>query len=185
MTELLVLHLEDNGLKRLEDGQEFDELTSLRELYLHNNALEFMHESTLRPLVSSLQILTLHGNKLKVDFHVWDFMGPRLRSVSLGANLWDCQCEFVEKLSSSLKNNPSLKIIDSQDIQCFNHTLQNSTMTNCADVLAVSFRNNGINNGTFSWDSLLPVIAVTVASLIIVISLIILAVAARQPLKSW
>jgi len=59
--------------------------------------------------------------------------------------------------------------------------IQSLTTSNCADVLAVSFR----TGRTFSWDSLLPVIAVTVAALIIVISLIILAVAARQPLKSW
>jgi len=143
LTELLVLHLEDNGLQRLGDGQEFDELTSLRELYLHNNALEFIHEATLRPLASSLQVLTLHGNKLKFDFHVWTYMGPRLKSVSLGGNQWGCQCEFVEKLAAYIKANPGLKIRDPQDIQCFNETMTNNvssaTNSNCADVLAVSF----------------------------------------------
>ena len=79
----------------------------------------------------------------KVDFHVWQFMGPRLRSVSLGGNLWGCQCEFVEKLAAFIKTNPGLQVQDPQDIQCFNETLRsNSSLTtsNCADVLAVSFR---------------------------------------------
>merc|ERR1712156_1175558 len=85
LSELQVLHLEDNKLKSLGNGQEFGELRSLRELYLHNNALEFIHEDTLRPVASSLRILTLHGNRLKVeDFHVWEYMGPRLRTLSLG-----------------------------------------------------------------------------------------------------
>ena len=81
---------------------------------------------------------------IKVDFHVWQFMGPRLRSVSLGGNLWGCECEFVEKLAAFIKTNPGLQVQDPQDIQCFNETLRsgNSSLTtsNCADVLAVSFR---------------------------------------------
>ena len=98
LTQLLTLHLEDNTLSRLESGQEFDELIALRELYLHNNALEYIHPDTLRPLFHSLQVLTLHGNRLKVDFHVWEYIGPELRSLSLRDNQWTCQCDFVEKL---------------------------------------------------------------------------------------
>ena len=189
LSELLVLHLEDNKLTSLDTGQEFDELRSLRELYLHNNALEFIHEDTLRPVTSSLRVLTLHGNRLKVDdFHVWHYMGPRLRSLSLGGSdnqCLSCQCDVVEKFSAALKANPGLRVVDLEDIKCFNesspHFIKNST---CADVLAVSFRRN---SGSLwaSWDSFVPVLAVTVASTIIVISLIILAVAARKPIRSW
>jgi Leucine-rich repeat (LRR) protein len=182
LTELLVLHLGDNGLTSLDDGQEFDELVSLRELYLHNNALEFIHEDTLKPLMPTLQILTLHGNRLKVDFHVWEYMGPRLRSLSLGANDWSCQCDFVQKFQMALKASPAgLTVVDADDIKCFKEETNSSS---CADVLAVSFRSGGDSLWS-SWDSLVPVVAVTVASMIIVISLIILAVAARKPLNSW
>ena len=183
LSELLVLHLEDNGLTRLDTGQEFDELSSLRELYLHNNALEFIHQDTLKPLAWSLQILTLHGNRLKaVDFHVWDYMSwPQLRSLSLAGNQWTpCQCDFVEKFSAAMKANPNLKMED--DIKCINETLKNNA-SSCADVLAVSFRSG--QTLWASWDSFVPVLAVTVASTIIVISLIILAVAARKPIRSW
>ena len=190
LTQLLSLHLEDNALSGLESGQEFDELIALRELYLHNNALEYIHPDTLRPLFHSLQVLTLHGNRLKVDFHVREYIGPELRSLSLRDNQWTCQCDFVEKLHTALKARANLRLnieTDVDKIQCLNQTLRNSSA--CADVLAVSFRSNG-NGGSeklwpASWDSFVPVLAVTVASAIIVISLIILAVAARKPLRSW
>ena len=183
LTQLLTLHLEDNALSRLESGQEFDELIALRELYLHNNALEYIHPDTLRPLFHSLQVLTLHGNRLKVDFHVWEYIGPELRSLSLRDNQWTCQCDFVEKLKVSLRNQNIQTDVD--QIQCLNETLRNSSAT-CADVLAVSFkRSNGAGLWPASWDSLLPILAVTVASAIIVVSLIILAVAARKPIRSW
>ena len=181
LSELLALHLEDNELTVFESGQEFDELSSLRELYLHNNALEYIHEDTLRPLLHSLQVLSLHGNRLKVDFHVWEYIGPELRSLSLRDNQWTCQCDFVEKLDTALKANPSLRMKDVDKIQCLNETLRNTSA--CADVLAVSFRSG--ETLWASWDSFVPVLAVTVASTIIVISLIILAVAARKPLRSW
>ena len=190
LSELHVLHLEDNNLQSLSNGQELDELRSLRELYLHNNALEFIHEDTLRPVASSLRILTLHGNRLKVDlFHVWDYMGPRLRSLSLGGSdnqCLSCQCDVVEKFSAALKANPGLKVVDLEDIKCFNESspLVMKNSSSCADVLAVSFRRNGETLWA-SWDSFVPVLAVTVASTIIVISLIILAVAARKPIRSW
>ena len=183
LNELHVLHLEDNNLQSLSNGQELDELRSLRELYLHNNALEFIHEDTLKPVADSLQILTLHGNRLKaVDFHVWDYMSwPQLRSLSLAGNQWTpCQCDFVEKFSAAMKANPNLKMED--DIKCINETLKNNA-SSCADVLAVSFRSG--QTLWASWDSFVPVLAVTVASTIIVISLIILAVAARKPIRSW
>lgn len=184
LSELLVLHLEDNALSRLDDGLEFDELVALRELYLHNNALEFIHEGTLRSLGQSLQILTLHGNRLKADFHVWDYMTPRLRSLSLRGNDWTCQCEFVEKLAAALRIHQQIKIEDAPQVKCFNESTVKNSST-CADVLAVSFKANGESVEWSSLDSLVPVVAVTVASMIIVVSLIILAFAARQPLKSW
>lgn len=182
LSELLVLHLEDNRLTSLNSGQEFDELNSLRELYLHNNALEFIHSDTLEPLLL-LQILTLHGNRLTIaDFHVWDYMRPPLTSLSLGNNRWSCQCDAAEKFTAALKANPGLKVRDLDEVKCtFNDSvLKNSS---CADVLAVSFRSN--DEESLTWDSFVPVIAVTVASAVIVISLIILAVAARKPIRSW
>ena len=184
LSQLLVLHLEDNSLQRFDTGQEFDELASLRELYLHNNALEFIHEDTLVPLADHLRVLTLHGNNLKViDFPVWDYVGPSLQSLSLGDNQWSCQCQLMEKLSAALKSRPALKVVDLDDIKCFNETLMTNKSNPCADVLAVSFRSG--NAFWASWDSFVPVLAVTVASTIIVISLIILAVAARKPIRSW
>lgn len=177
LSELLVLHLEDNALASLPTGQEFDELISLRELYLHNNKLEFIHPHTLSPLVASLQILSLRNNRLK-EFHLWDYIGPQLHWLSLGGtNTWTCQCDVMQKFSAALKTHPGLKVVDLEDIKCLNKENNSS----CADVLAVSFR----SGETFSWDNLVPVLAVTVASTIIVISLIILAVAARKPIRSW
>ncbi len=186
LTELLVLHLEDNSIERLDDGQEFDELSSLRELYLHNNRIEFILVDTLEPLAGKLQVLTLHGNRLKVDFHIWTVFSPSLRSLSLRNNDWTCQCDYVQKLKSALKAHPHTKVIDLAEVKCFNDSFsdtQGNNSSTCGDVLAVSFR-----SGESFWaslDSIVPVIAVTAASFIIVISLIILAVAARKPLKSW
>lgn len=184
LSELLVLHLEDNRLTRLDSGQEFDELNSLRELYLHNNALEFIHSNTLEPLLL-LQILTLHGNRLTVaDFHVWDYMRPPLTSLSLANNPWSCQCDAAEKFAAALKANPGLKVRDLDDVKCFNNSVLKKNNSACADVLAVSFRSDD-DDESLTWDSFLPVIAVAVASTVIVISLIILAVAARKPIRSW
>lgn len=183
LTELLSLHLENNGLTSLASGGEFDELVSLTDLYLHENLLEFIHADTFAPLVN-LHVLTLHGNRLTVDFPVWTVFTASLKSLTIGSNRWNCQqCDFVQKVQSAMSTHRHVVVKDYQNVKCLNDTRNNGGQNvSCADVLAVSFRSG---QHEWTWDSLVPVVAIIAAAIVIVTSLIILAVAARKPVTSW
>lgn len=187
LSELLILHLEHNKLSELTGGELLD-LSSLRELYLDHNSLTHIHPSAFKNL-QKLQILTLNHNKL-VAFPLWElFQAGNVHQVALASNPWSCECGFLQNVQKFLKEHQE-RILDAQDLTCVvGDSSQSSIISNasCADVLAVSFRDQ---NGDDRTDqsmlvSLVPVVAVVSSAFIIVISLIILAVALRKPISIW
>ena len=205
LSELVTLHLEDNLLTNLTGG-EFADLMDLQELHLHHNRLEVVGSQTFAPLVS-LRVLTLHHNRIR-SFPVWDVMSvgsQTLKTITLGANPWSCDCLFIQKLETAVaKFRGRIGVPDFKELQC---SLSDSDSdsdvmtdiskfnTSCADVMAVSFRtggggaippssDGGGGSGHFL-DELVPIVAVVAAAIVIVVSLIILAVALRKPLQGW
>ena len=66
----------------------------MKELYLHHNNLVAIAADTFAAL-KSLTLLRLDGNRL-ADFPVWELASnPLLASVHLAANLWNCDCGFL------------------------------------------------------------------------------------------
>ena len=189
LNELQILHLEHNGLGNLTGG-EFVDLVALEELYLHNNKLAYVSSVTFTPLVS-LRVLTLDNNLLK-SFPIWNLMSvsaQTLQTLTLASNPWTCDCDFVQKLQSSVgKFRGRISVRDFEQLQCKSadsFTDIGKFNLSCADVMAVSFRSgNGVSSGHIL-DDLVPIIAVVAASIVIVVSLIILAVALRKPMQNW
>jgi len=198
LSELVTLHLEHNVLSSLTGG-EFSDLTSLEQLYLHNNKLIYIASETFSSL-DNLKSLTVHNNLLN-NFPVWDlFQNPSLNQLSLSGNTWTCKCEFVKKLQSTMeKYDSQVKVMDASNLKCAgdddDRVAQWSSIgklnLSCTDVLAISYVGNGEHGNTNGLspgeilDDLVPIIAVVSASIVIVVSLIILAVALRRPMSGW
>ena len=198
LSELVSLHLEHNVLASLTGG-EFSELTSLEQLYLHHNKLVYIAAHSFSSL-DNLRTLTLHDNLL-TTFPVWNFFqSGSLTELSLAGNKWTCKCEFVKKLQSTMEKYESrTKVVDASTLKCAgdddDRVAQWSTIgklnLSCTDVLAISYVGNGqpgdikeLSPGEIL-DDLVPIIAVVSASIVIVVSLIILAVALRRPMTGW
>ena len=198
LTQLVSLHLEHNVLARL-NGGEFLDLDSLQQLYLHNNKLVYIASSTFSSL-GKLKTITLHDNLL-THFPVWDlFQNPNMNQLSVSGNTWTCKCEFVKKIQSTMERYEGRVIItDSSTLKCAgdddDRVPQWSAIgklnLSCTDVLAISYVGNGEHGDAKGLspgeilDDLVPIIAVVSASIVIVVSLIILAVALRRPMSGW
>ena len=199
LSELLVLHLERNKITEL-NGGEFLELEALEELYLDHNQLSTISENTFSGL-TKLRLLTLAHNQL-TSFAVWQlFANERLDLVSLSGNPWSCRCEFLHQAQKFIQDARHV-ITDASDLHC---VVADSRLTNaignasCADVMAVSFKSSSsasddYNPGLIESEdqddesfvfSLIPILAIVASAFIIVISIIILAVAFRKPVKKW
>ena len=87
LTELEVLHLEDNLIHSLQ-GYEFSNLTSLRELYLEGNKLVYIDDLTFSAL-TSLEVLHLHDNLLNT-YPVWQLKSllPSLTTLTISGKLF-------------------------------------------------------------------------------------------------
>ena len=88
---------------------------------------------------------------------------------------------FFLQLSVS-ESRPEV-VSDFSQLQCVSGSLTSDIgkfNLSCADVLAVSFR-----SGDSILGDIMPILAVVAASVVIVVSLIILAVAIRKPFTLW
>ncbi|KAK7079729.1 Toll6p [Halocaridina rubra] len=184
LARLTALHLQDNVLEALR-GNEFQGLQIVRELYLHNNKLRYVHQHTFATLFH-LEVLTLHNNHL-INFPVWRLVdNPYLGHVSLSANQWSCQCQFVESFGIWLNGNER-KVSDSQDIKCFADEMGKQPGSYIIDFNVTTCMNT---TATFTviqpivLDNLLhPVIATCVAFVVIV--LLIICVLYRVTIRVW
>ena len=115
LTGLQKLQLSSNPLRELR-GQEFSNLYNLRELHLDNCELTYIGDFVFEPL-TSLETLRLDGNLL-TTFPVWRLSSNRaLASLTLSANLWSCECEFVAPFNAYLEANiPQIR--DYEQVQC-------------------------------------------------------------------
>ena len=198
LSDLVTLHLEHNVLAQLSGG-EFLELTSLEHLHLHNNKLVYIASDTFSSL-KNLKTLTLQNNLL-TDFPVWMVIeSPSINKLSISGNTWTCKCDFVKKVQSTMiEHKQRVQVTDSTNLKCSGDDdyqvaqfsfIENANLT-CTDVLAISYVGNGEISGVEGLsageilDDLVPVIAVVSASIVIVVSLIILAVALRRPMSGW
>ncbi len=115
LSGLRSLWLDSNPLQLLR-GQEFTGLYNLRELYLQDCALTSISEVAFEPL-RSLEVLRLDGN-LITSFPVWRLASnAALASLTLSANLWSCECEFVAPFNAFLETNIAL-VKDYESVQC-------------------------------------------------------------------
>ncbi|KAK8722150.1 hypothetical protein OTU49_012504 [Cherax quadricarinatus] len=184
LTRLTALHLQDNLLEALR-GNEFQGLQGVRELYLHNNHLRYIHQHTFATL-SHLEILTLHNNQL-INFPVWRLVdNPYLSRVSLSANQWSCQCQFVESFGIWLTGNER-KVSDGRDIKCYTDESEEEPGLYIMDFNATTCMNTTSSSTVIQpivLDNLLhPVIATCVAFVVIV--LLILCVLYRSTIRVW
>lgn len=184
LTRLTALHLQDNLLEALR-GNEFQGLEIVRELYLHNNRLRYVHQHTFATLFH-LEVLTLNNNQL-VNFPVWRLVdNPYLGRVSLSANQWSCQCQFVESFGIWLNGNER-KVADSQEIKCFTDEMGKTPESYIIDFNVTTCMNTTATSTVIqpiALDNLLhPVIATCVAFIVVV--LLILCVLYRGTIRVW
>ncbi|GAB6029081.1 TOLL-like receptor [Chamberlinius hualienensis] len=113
----------------------FYNMTSLAFIYLRYNRLSFIAENAFDNLKKLLE-LDLANNRL-VTFEVWKFKSlPLLLHVSLKANPWSCECDFMVEFRSTLLEIPKqFKSIDQIYCQSPSTNLSipmlNFNMTDC------------------------------------------------------
>ena len=182
LTELEILHLEDNLMQRLE-GYEFGNLTSLKELYLERNQLVYINDLAFSAL-ASLELLHLHDNMLAA-YPAWELsrLLPSLTTVTLSGNPWSCQCKFVYKLTMFAKQDG--QVADLQQIACRDSkaakTLYLGENITCTDAsVAVTL---GAHQ-TFEMNVIPIALSVAAAVVVLAVTVVILFVF-RTPLKVW
>lgn len=106
------LHLQDNGLRELR-GHEFLGLDALQTLRLERNKLWAIANETFQSL-PSLSLVYLQGNRL-TSLALWSL--PTTVEVSLSANPWTCDCEFVREYRE-WSSSPTVRVIDSTELRC-------------------------------------------------------------------
>lgn len=201
LASLEILHLEDNQLKEL-IGHEFESLSGLRELYLQNNDLIHIRESVFG-FLTSLTTLRLDGNLL-TSFPVWDLMGthrhPFLMSLSLGENMWSCECEFLTPFITFLRTFTE-SIPDVDTINCVTNELTVESLHNKKNQLSLcstSSESTGPNgdqktkqqqalmklnegdNGDF-----LPILIGTIVALVVIVVAFMLVCLFRAKIQTW
>lgn len=191
LTELEVLHLEDNFIHDLK-GYEFSNLTSLRELYLERNKLIVIHERAFSALVS-LEVLHLHDNLLNT-YPVWQFgsnaLLPSLTSLTLSGNAWTCLCKFVHKFQEFVRDRPQL-VVDLVHVKCIadrhgglvSLATTSSNNVTCSDALAVTYHTSQTLSG-FNVD-VLPIAAAIITVCVVVAVTSVLIFVFRTPLRVW
>ncbi|XP_030751575.1 toll-like receptor 6 [Sitophilus oryzae] len=115
LRRLTILHLENNHIKELL-GFELATLESLHELYLQGNMIHHIDNRTFLEL-KQLRVLRLDENKL-YSFEVWKLsLNPYLVEIGLAYNHWSCDCAYVNKFKTWLKQDYG-KVIDGTRITC-------------------------------------------------------------------
>eukprot|EP00095_Tigriopus_kingsejongensis_P011072 maker-scaffold23_size669530-snap-gene-4.7 protein:Tk11072 transcript:maker-scaffold23_size669530-snap-gene-4.7-mRNA-1 annotation:"slit homolog 2" len=202
LANLEVLHLEDNQLKEL-IGHEFETLSGLKELYLQNNDLIHIGESVFG-LLTSLTTLRLDGNLL-TSFPVWDLMGthrhPFLISLSLGENMWSCECEFLTPFITFLRTFGE-HITDADAINCVTNELTVESLHNKKNQLSLCSTATGsasVDKDQTSKEqqallkldeavnpSFLPILIGTIVALVVVVVVVCLLVCLfRVKIQTW
>lgn len=111
------LHLNDNKLTVLY-GYEFNQLFNLRELYLQDNMLSTIENETFA-MLHYLQVLRLDGNRL-ARLSTWQMQSSNMRglkSLTLGDNLWNCECKFLQEFIPFVYDN-DVEVLDATVLQC-------------------------------------------------------------------
>lgn len=193
LTELEVLHLEDNLIHGLQ-GYEFSNLTSLRELYLERNKLVYIDDLTFSAL-ASLEVLHLHDNLLNT-YPVWQLKSllPSLSALTISGNPWTCQCKFVHKFLDFARS--SHLIADLVHVKCVADTngglvslaatgSKEGNNVTCSDALAVTYHTSSqINHGFFN-AHVLPIAAAIISLCVILAVASVLLFVFRTPLRVW
>lgn len=176
-----VIHLETNNLRTLHN--EFDHLIQLKELYLQNNKLEYVANDTFAQL-KALQLLRIDGNRL-VNMMMFNILAParhfpNLKSLSIGRNTWSCRCSFLRELSAFVSDNAVI-LDDSQDIYCMDGTKKRDI-----DFNSTSYCNSfeGKSVSLIELSEHIPLFF-TALILIVMITILILTIVFREPLRIW
>ncbi|KAL1500860.1 hypothetical protein ABEB36_006284 [Hypothenemus hampei] len=177
-SSLKVLHMEDNRLEELR-GFEFDQLENIKELYLDHNKLNFVGNQTFSKM-HDLQVLKLDNNEI-LDFIPWQL---DLQRVSLDGNKWSCDCSSLSQLKSWIQSAGQ----DTSKMLCSNskETVLEA-ISKCDDLdnaIATSVVQRGYVNSHLE-DGYVPLLAVALASIIILSLLLAIIFVFRQEVRLW
>ncbi|XP_069690594.1 toll-like receptor Tollo [Periplaneta americana] len=197
VTSLRVLHLENNRLQELR-GFEFDQLENLNELYLDHNAISHVGNTTFSAM-RSLEVLRLDENKI-VNFSPWQQLAAAagsLAQVSLDGNTWTCDCDSVSRLEEWLRENKDATTgSDPSKMMCTTGG-DKKTNENIADFIkrchkdshnAVAtsvVQRNPLFNNTILSDSYVPLLAASLAVIVVVFLVSTLIFIFRQDVRLW
>lgn len=182
---LETIHLEQNQLSTLH-GHEFDNLSQLKALYLQNNLLDYVANDTFAPL-KSLQLLRIDGNRL-VTMTLFPTIAspqhfPNLKSLSIGRNAWSCRCSFLRELTSFVSDN-AVMLDDSQNIYCMDGAIKREINFNSTRDCSSFYEGRSILLPDISINEHIPLL-LTAFVLIIIVTILILAIVFREPLRIW
>ncbi|PSN45021.1 hypothetical protein C0J52_24515 [Blattella germanica] len=196
VTSLRVLHLENNKLQELR-GFEFDQLQNLNELYLDHNAISHVGNSTFSAM-KSLEVLRLDENKI-VNFSPWQQLAAAadsLAQVSLNGNAWTCDCESVGRLEEWLQknkdaaseSNPSKMMCNGSDRKSTENVadfIKRCNKDNHNAVATSVVQRNPLFNNTILSESYVPLLAASLAIIMVVFLLSTLIFIFRQDVRLW
>ncbi|KAJ9585990.1 hypothetical protein L9F63_020367 [Diploptera punctata] len=194
VTSLRVLHLENNKIQELR-GFEFDQLENLNELYLDHNVISHVGNSTFSSM-KSLEILRLDENKI-VNFSPWQQLAAAadsLAQVSLNGNTWNCDCDSVTRLEEWLQknkdattnSNPSkMMCSDKKNKENVADFIKRCNKDNHNAVATSVIQKNPLFNNTILNESYVPLLATSLAVIMIVFLVSTLIFVFRQDVRLW
>ena len=196
LSDLRVLHLEDNQIEQLLGNEFATGLDSLKELYLQNNYLTSIAAETFRGL-GSLAVLRLDGNLLS-SFPAWELLtqrnNPLLVGLYLGANMWTCDCEFLDPFRTFVQTLGS-RLVDAAQLRCVaDHYRAGEALTHVENVvcedgghIGTDFTSSASSSSAGSSNSLdyTPIlVSVLLAVLLIVVGYLV-AFTFRKSIQTW
>jgi hypothetical protein len=193
LTELRVLHLEDNQIEQLLGNEFSTGLDQLKELYLQNNYLTSIGADTFRSL-GALVVLRLDGNLLST-FPAWELLShhsnPLLVGLYLGANMWSCDCDFLAPFRAFVSTLGS-RLVDGAQLRCVaDHYRAGEALTHMENVacedeaqLGTEFQSSASAAASNSLDYTPILVAVLLAVLLIVVGYLV-AFTFRKSIQSW
>jgi hypothetical protein len=131
---LELLSLKQNELQHL-NGDEFNELESVKYLFLQHNHLSYIERKTFA-LLKQLQVVKLNGNML-TTFDLF-FLPQNVIQVDISENLLECDCEMIKslKVHDAIQHRDALKCHPNQTRGEFFLVLNETNF--CSEKLALS-----------------------------------------------
>lgn len=181
---LQVLHLESNLLEEIR-GSEFEALDHLKRLYLQDNRIRWIGDTAFIHL-RALEVLRIDGNGL-VSFPMWRLgVNPHLKSLSLSANPWSCDCRFLNEFQQWVETHPH-RVVDASDMQCLLDSFQRPIALEDLNQTCAESGNPGtlVIRQMASVMDYLPLLVAAGVLVVIIVATLVLAAMYRQTVRIW